>query len=417
LYFPRRVQRRVGFAVAAARGDDGAHQARLHDRSRKSSVQQYVRSANAGAVSLATVAAQGASVPNYYGTSHFSLGNYISLVSGQAVTTANQDDCTNLAPGVGSNYVNINVTGMAPFSQVAGIGCIYPAAMLTVADQLAAAGLTWKGYMEDMGNDATRESARCGQPSGGIGSADNTSAAQVPPGFAKGGTQSVTDQYAARHNPFVYFHSVLDSGACTQHVVPLNDSTLPADLASLSSTPNYVFITPNLCSDGHDVPCKTPGSPSTYVNENAFLQKWIPMIVHSPAFQTDGLLIITFDESSPSPSPLDGSFTVFDGTACCNEPSGPNTQLPGVPDAAAIFGMTITGSVGNSGGGQTGTILVSPFIKPGTVTMTAYNHYNMLHTIENVFGLSFLGYAGSPGTASFGADVFGSTINHYTISL
>jgi phosphatidylinositol-3-phosphatase len=364
-----------------------------------------------------TVAAQGASVPNYYGTSHFSLGNYLSLVSGQAVTTANQDDCTNLAPGVGSNYVNINVTGMAAFSQVAGIGCIYPASTLTVADQLSAAGLTWKGYMEDMGNDTTREQAKCGQPGGGIGAPDNTANAQVPPGFANGGTQHVTDQYAARHNPFVYFHSVLDSGACASHVVPLNDGTLPADLASVSTTPNYVFITPNLCNDGHDVPCKTPGSPSTYVNENAFLQKWIPMIVHSPAFQTDGLLIITFDESSPSPSPQDGSFTVFDGTACCNEPSGPNTQLPGVPDAAAVFGIAITGGVGNSGGGQTGTILVSPFIKPGTVTMTAYNHYNMLHSIENFFGLSFLGYAGSPGTASFGADVFGPTINHYSINL
>ena len=56
-----------------------------------------------------TVAAQGALLQNYYGTSHFSLGNYISLISGQAVTTANQDDCTNFGGGLGSNYININV--------------------------------------------------------------------------------------------------------------------------------------------------------------------------------------------------------------------------------------------------------------------------------------------------------------------
>ncbi len=366
-----------------------------------------------------TVAAQGASLPNYYGTSHFSLGNYLSLVSGQAVTTANQDDCTNLAPGVGSNYVNINSTGLAPFGQVTGIGCVYPAGTLTVADQLTAAGFTWKGYMEDMGNDTTRETSPCGQPIGGLGAPDNTASAQVPPNFNAGGTKAITDQYAARHNPFVYFHSTLDSGGCAQHVVPLNDSTLPGDLATVASTPNYVFITPNLCNDGHDVPCKSPSSPSTYVNENAFLQKWVPMIVHSPAFQQDGLLIITFDESSPSPAAIDGTFTVFDGTACCNEPSGPNTQLPGVPDAAKIFGLTITGGVGNSGGGQTGTILVSPFIKPGTVTMTSYNHYYTLHSIESFFGLSFLGYAGNPGTTSFGTDIFGTApqVSRYGINL
>ena len=253
-----------------------------------------------------TVAAQGASLTNYYGTSHFSLGNYLSLISGEAVTKDNQDDCTNLAPGVGSNYIDIASTGFAAYNQVTGAGCVYPAATLTIADQLAGAGYTWKGYMEDMGNDPTREAATCGQPIDGIGAPDNTSKAQVPPNYGKGGTMPVTDQYAARHNPFVYFHSLLDSGACRQHVVPLDESTLPNDLASVASTPNYVFITPNLCDDGHDVPCKTPGSPSTYVNENAFLKKWVPMIVDSPAFQKDGLLIITFDESSPSPSPIDG---------------------------------------------------------------------------------------------------------------
>ncbi len=364
-----------------------------------------------------TVAAQGESVPNYYGTSHFSLGNYLSLVSGQAVTKDNQDDCTNLAPGVGSNYIDIAATGVAAYSQVAGTGCIYPPATLTVADQLAGAGYTWKGYMEDMGNDTTREAASCGQPSRGIGAPDDTAAAQVPPKYNKGGTTAVTDQYAARHNPFVYFHSLLDSGACKQHVVPLNASTLPNDLASISTTPNYAFITPNLCNDGHDVPCKTPGSPSTYVNENAFLQKWVPMVVNSPAFQKDGLLIITFDESSPSPSAADGTYTVFDGTACCNEPSGPNTQLPGIPNAAAGFGLHITGTVGNSGGGQTGTLLVSPFIKPGSITTVSYNHYYTLHAIEDFFGLSHLGYAGFPGTSGFGPDVFGTQIRHFTVAL
>jgi hypothetical protein len=365
-----------------------------------------------------TVEAQGAFVPNYYGTSHFSLGNYLSLISGQAVTKANQDDCTNFGGGLGSNYVDIASPSAGAFGQVQGIGCVYPIATTTIADQLTAAGLTWKGYMEDMGNDPTREPASCGQPIAGEGAPDNTSAAQVPPTYNKGGTQAVTDQYAARHNPFVYFHSLLDSGACKKSVVPLNDSTLTADLQSVATTANYTWITPNLCDDGHDVPCKAPGSPTTYTNENAFLQKWVPIITHSPAFQQDGLLIITFDESSPSPNAADGSYTVFDGTACCNEQSGPNTQLPGVPDTAAAFGLSITGSVGDSGGGQTGTVLLSPYIKPGTVSNLSYNHYSTLKTIEDFFNLPHLGYAGYPGLNGFSHDVFGPyNTTRYTINL
>jgi hypothetical protein len=364
-----------------------------------------------------TVAAQGALLENYYGTSHFSLGNYLSLVSGQAVTEDNQDDCSNFGNGLGTNHIDINVTGVAAYDQVQGIGCVYPAPTQTIADQLDAKGLSWKGYMEDMGNDPTRESAVCGQPGAGLGAPDNTVRAQVPPHYRMGGTKDITDQYAARHNPFVYFHSLLDSGACAKHVVPLNDDTLPHDIAALDTTPNYVFITPNLCNDGHDVPCKSPDNPSTYVNENAFLQKWIPIIVNSPAFQADGLLMITFDESSPSPAAIDGAYTVFDGTACCDEPSGPNTHLPGVPNIAAALKLTITGSVGDSGGGRTGTVLVSPFIKPGTVTTVGYNHYDALRTIEDYFGLAHLGYAGYPGTADFGPDVFGSTITRYTPTL
>jgi hypothetical protein len=63
----------------------------------------------------------------------------------------------------------------------------------------------------------------------------------------------VGDQYAARHNPFVYFAAITGSADCAQRDVDL--SRLPADLASASSTPTLSYITPNLCHDGHDTPC------------------------------------------------------------------------------------------------------------------------------------------------------------------
>jgi phospholipase C len=370
-----------------------------------------------------TAAAAGETLMNYYGTSHFSLGNYVSLVSGQAVTTANQDDCTSFTgsgiplTAAGSLYANVVQTGLGANGQVVGTGCVYPAAVQTVADQLKAAKYTWKGYMEDMGNDPTRELPYCGQPINGLGVADNTSSAQVPPNYNAGGTQKVTDQYAARHNPFVYFHSLLDSGQCAQYVVPLNATTLPVDLQQVATTPNFSFITPNLCDDGHDVPCKSPSSPQSQVAENNFLTKWVHIIVNSPAFQQDGLLIINFDEASPaSTSALGANTSVYDATSCCNEQSGPNTTTPGYGPLAAIEAGAglLNFTADKSGGGQTGAILISPFIKPGSVTSVGYNHYYVLRTIEDLFGLQSLGYAQT--AADFGADIFGTTPTTYPIS-
>jgi hypothetical protein len=380
-----------------------------------------------------TVAGHGALLQQYYGTSHFSLGNYLSLISGQAVTRANQDDCatSNQYKELSTNYVDIAVRGIAAYGQVMGEGCIYPSSAETVADQLTEHGLTWHGYMEDLGNDTTRELVPCGQPKGGIGAPDNTQSAQVPPSYKSGGTMPVSDQYAAKHNPFVYFHSLLDTGRCRDNVTTLGtpqNSPLVKALQSIATTPNYSFITPNLCDDGHDTPCKAPHSPvgvHVYDPENAFLKTWVPIIVRSPAFQKDGLLIITFDESSLTGTSPNGVFVGYDGSGCCNEPSGPNTATPGIPPLSApqyrgeqykdeIITM---GSNGISGGGRIGTVLVSPFIKPGVVSTTPYNHYSTLRTIEDLFGLDHLGYADYPGTADFGKDVFGVVAEHNPVPL
>ena len=222
-----------------------------------------------------TVAAQGALVENYYGTSHFSLGNYLSLISGEAVTKDNQDDCTNLAPGVGSNYIDIASMGVGSYGQVQGTGCVYPSATLTVADQLSGAGLTWKGYMEDMGNDPTREQTTCGSADRWHRSTgqhlEGSGAPDVRQGRNDGRHRSICGAaQPVRLLPFALGFGTLQTARGTAE----REHVACATLASIATTPNYVFVTPNLCDDGHDVPCKTPGNPSTYLNENAFLQKW-----------------------------------------------------------------------------------------------------------------------------------------------
>ena len=308
-----------------------------------------------------TLPSKGAFLPNYYGVTHLSLGNYIALVSGQGSNPQTQADCQ-----VYSDFV---AAGFGPDGQALGQGCVYPSSVQTVADQLTDHGLTWKGYMEDMGNNPARESATCGHPA--LNSSDGTQ------------TAAADDQYAARHNPFVYFHSIIDSPACAANDVPL--SRLPADLTNPGTTANLSFITPNLCHDGHDTGCAN-GEPGGLVSIDAWLREWVPRITGSPAFKRDGLLLITFDEAESSGGSADAS-------ACCNQAQFPNTPNNGGP-------------VPGAGGGRVGAVALSRFIRRGTETSTPYNHFSTLRTIEKLFKLPLLGYAGSPDPGSFGTDVF-----------
>lgn len=331
---------------------------------------------------------RGAIVRNYYGISHFSLGNYIALISGQAPNPATTEDC--------EQFTEFVASGFTADGQAIGSGCVYPASVATIANQLQARGLTWKAYMQDMGSDPARESAACGHPP--IGAVDNTQAARIG------------DQYATRHNPFVYFHSIIDTPACGQRVVSLEP--LAADLASIATTPNYVFITPNLCNDGHDggeTGRCVDGEPGGLVSADRFLQALVPRIVSSPAFRRDGLLIITFDESDIAydfdAASKTTSVRSADAAACCNEQPGPN--LPAYQAGGGIARSAINGpGLVGPGGGRIGAVMLSPFIRPGTVSRQPYNHYALLRSVEDLFGLAHLGYAAQAGLAPFGADIF-----------
>ncbi len=328
-----------------------------------------------------TLPSQGVLLKNYFGTGHVSLDNYVAMISGQAATPQTRNDC-----GI---YQDFALTGVTPDGQAIGTGCVYPAQIKTVADQLKAAGKTWRGYMEDMGNDPAREQATCGQPlkngQVALNQADDTQSAE-----AQG-------QYAARHNPFVYFHSLIDSGACSRHVVNFNN--LARDLAFESTTANFTFITPNLCHDGHDAKCKD-GETGGLVGADAFLQKTVPMILNSPAYKEDGLLIITFDEASLDAAPDGKGNLVISaaGETCCGQQPGPN--IGPFPQTTNPF-PNVLFTFQSFGGDRTGAVLLSPFVKPGTVSNVPYNHYSMLRSIEDIFGLGHLGYAAQPGLQTF----------------
>jgi len=329
-----------------------------------------------------TLPSRGVLLNQYYGTGHVSLDNYIAMLSGQAATPQTRNDC--------QIYQDFALTGVTPDGQAIGSGCVYPASIKALPDQLNAVGKTWRAYAEDMGNDPNREAAACGHPA--LNTADLTQVSEAPSAAVPLG-----DQYASRHNPFVYFHSIIDSPDCGSHVVNLN--LLPQDLLRESTTPNFVFITPNLCNDGHDAPCKT-GQPGGLVSADAFLQKWIPMITNSAAYQRDGLIVINFDEGGLTTQVISTGISIFaSGLFCCNEQPGPN--LAPFPQTTNIT-PTVALTFQSYGGDRTGAVLLSPFLDPGTVSFTPFNHYSLLKTLEDIYDTdSYLGYAGAPGLVGF----------------
>ena len=329
-----------------------------------------------------TLVRSGVLLTQYYGAGHFSLDNYLAMISGQAASPETRDDC--------ETYAEFVSTGTTSDGQAIGHGCVYPASVRTLPDQLAAAHRTWRGYMEDMGNDPAREAPTCGHPA--LGAEDPTQKAEAPSARVPAG-----DQYAARHDPFVYFHSIIDSPACAANVVNLEH--LASDLASRQTTPAFAFIAPNLCHDGHDAPCKN-GEPGGLRSADAFLRTWVPRIMASPAYRQGGLIVITFDEGESEivPDPAGGRLETYAGEKCCQQQPGPNLA----PFPQTVRDGDLTTTFRDFGGERVGAVLMSPFLPAGIVSKTPFNHYSLLKTLEDLFGTDgHLGYAAQPGLAGF----------------
>jgi hypothetical protein len=398
-----------------------------------------------------TLVPQGELINNYFATSHVSLGNYVSQVSGQSPTLSTNDDCINLgsltSPPVVGSFTTVtpgdDASDQASFpGQVVGDGCVYPGptsstkGAQTIGDQLESTAkkndaklgrFTWREYAEDMGNDVSRDygtpdptgGATCAHPP--IGGADHSNSA------------AANDQYATRHNPFVYFHSVIDDQAsCDQHVVPLGTVAVSTtggadvfsghlynDLQNQNTTPAFMFVTPNLCNDGHDAACAGTntegGKVGGLVGADLWLKHWMPMIFASPAYKSGKLLVVvTFDEGGVT----DARACTAANQADCGSPTGPNVSNPGFSTLLGMFHIQTppTTTFVYPGGGQVGAVLFNKkFIQAGTVNNTGvYNHYSALRSYEDILGITtggddgygHLGFAAKAGLQPFGADVF-----------
>jgi hypothetical protein len=160
-----------------------------------------------------------------YAIAHPSLPNYLALTGGS--TFGIDSDCTDC---------DVHAT--------------------SIVDQLERAGLSWKGYMEDLPHPCFT----------GAGSGD----------------------YAKKHDPFAYYTRITDNPARCNRIVPL--SQLAADERA-GALPRYVWITPNLCNDMHDCDVSTG---------DRFLSRLVPRLLAS--LGPRGLLFITWDEGSSDDS-------------------------------------------------------------------------------------------------------------------
>jgi hypothetical protein len=170
--------------------------------------------------------------------------------------------------------------------------------------QLEAAGHTWKSYQEDIPGTACPLTA--------------------------------VKNYAPKHNPMVFFDDVTNtndknSANCIAKVRPYTE--LATDLAA-DKVPNYAFLTPNLCNDGHNS-C-APTSDEVKQSDD-WLAAEVPKILASNAYKK-GAIIITWDESEGGDFPI-------------------------------------------------GWIVLSPFAKAGYSNSTHYTHSSTLRTVQEIFGV------------------------------
>jgi hypothetical protein len=273
-----------------------------------------------------TLKPAGAFLEDYETLTPSELPDYLALISGQAPNSDTEAECT--------TYSDFPSSSPSASGQVPGDGCVYPNTIITLADQVTASGHTWKGYIEDQSpstcvhaNDGALDNAAI--PGSGI-------------------------DYDTRHNPFIYFHSLLDLGGCSEDDVSL--TKLPHDLRKLSSTPSFSFIAPGICEDGVVTSCPWGGS-AGIAAEDALLRQWVPAIRRSAAYKHDGVIVILFAQTGPT--------------------KGPGPQ-------------------------QTGALVLSPLAARHKTIQDIFDPYSILRGIEDLLGEKPLAHA--KGATSFVPD-------------
>ena len=280
---------------------------------------------------------------NYFGVTHPSLPNYVAAISGSN-WFVNDDQPTNTF-----DHTNL-------------------------VDQLESHGKSWAAYMDTL-------------PSAGF------TGAQYP---------ATAPLYVNKHNPFVLFTDILSRPARLAKVKPY--TSLQADLNS-KHAPDFVWISPNQCNDMHggvfaavaghpETPCPY-GSAKDDANDaalkakgDAFVQGAVGTIMSSKAWTENSVIFILTDENDFTGNAATDGWESAAG--CCDSPILPPgyqfLDSHGVPDGKVWAG-------GTYGGGLIPAIVIAREGVRHYVSSNPYNHYSLLRTIEEAWGLGYLGNA------------------------
>jgi hypothetical protein len=286
---------------------------------------------------------------NYYGVTHPSQPNYVATITGQLDITRMNDVATN-------HYAWPNLV-----------------------DQLESHGRTWGAYMDSL-------------PYAGYTGA-------TAPG--------TTALYTNKHDPFVLMDDVLSSPARLAKIKPYTD--LATDLNSRHA-PDFVWISPNQCNDMHggvyapiDGHAETPcpyGSAVDDANDaalkqkaDAFVHTAVDTIRSSRAWTGNSVIFVLTDEADYGGSAYANQDLWSDVSGCCDSP-GYGTA-PALPAGYTFMdnGPGFTWDAGQFGGGKVPAIVVTHNGARSITDATPYNHYSLLRTIEQAWGLGYLGYA------------------------
>jgi phosphatidylinositol-3-phosphatase len=276
----------------------------------------------------------------YYGVVHPSEGNYVAMLGGNTFGIHDDDAWFCESFTISTSCPHAILPGYASHSIAA------PSLM----DELAAAKLTWKGYFEDLPAPGSLDIVSTGTP------------------------DRPAELYAAKHNAFINFERVRKDPELARKIVPL--SQLAQDLAA-GAAPNYAHIILNQCNDMHGLwstgaeeNCAHGGDAALVRRGDAAIGAVVEQIMAAPLWKkaANAAIVITWDE--------DAGGTTGEQGCCGFEP----------------------GSAANFGGGRVATIAVTNHGPRHVEDARAYNHYSLLRTTEEAFGIGeYLGLAGAGG--------------------
>jgi phosphatidylinositol-3-phosphatase len=275
------------------------------------------------APNINALASQYGLATNYWGVTHPSEPNYVANISGSFFGI--QDD--------NQFYCTPALASTDPVD-CAGTTVDHTITAPNLASQLTAAGMTWRGYFQSMPAIPASGVIKTGPNANGPYSF-------AYPSLSQG-------LYRSKHNPFVNFTNTQDDLA---NMVP--DTQLASDLAS-GNLANYSLVVPDQCHDMHGTGGCTSESGLISAGD-AYVGSTVSAIMSSKVWQAGrNAIVITWDED-------DFSDEGQPGTGCCGA---------------------------NPGGGHVVTIVITNKTNHYPITdNTPYNHYSLLLSLEDAFGL------------------------------